>query len=125
MPSQTKQALAIAAAQQVASLMLQLKVAHDAVNAFLTTYNDNSYDTTWQSLPTVTVNADGTVAQSNDATPNNAHPINVPASAPILVARNDLLTSVGCLQNFQSYMTGAAITTQANTPRKFADLLNS
>lgn len=124
MPQQSKQALAITAAQTVASLMSQLKGLHDAVNAFLTTYNNNSYDTTWQALPTTTFNADGTVGTA-DGSPNNAHPISVPASSPLLVARNDLLTGVGCLQNFQSYMTGVAVTTQTNTPRKYADLLNS
>lgn len=120
---QTKQALALAAAQQVADLMRQLAGLHDQVNGFLVTYTANSYDTTWQSLPTVAVNADGTSGTA-DGTPNTAHVIGVPAAAPILVARNDLLTAVGCLTNFQSFMNGVAVTTQANTPRKFADLLN-
>lgn len=124
MPQQTKQQLAITAAQNLAALMLQLKNAHDAVNAFMTTYNDNTYDTYWAQFPTVTINPDGTMAGSNDGAPNTAHPINVPAGTPLLVARNDLITAIGCITNFQSFMTGVAVATQANTPRKWADLLN-
>lgn len=120
---QTKQAAAIAAAQSVADYMRQLAGLHDAINGFMTTYTSNSYDTTWQSLPTTVFATDGTVGTA-DGTPNNAHPIGVPSAAPLLMARNDLLTAVGCLTNFQSYMTGVAVTTQTNTPRKFSDLLN-
>lgn len=58
-------------------------------------------------------------------TPNTARPIALPVGAPLLMARNDVLTANGCLANFQSYWTGVAITTQANTPQKFADILNS
>jgi hypothetical protein len=122
-PQQTKQALAIAAAQAVAAYMAQLAAVHDAVNGFIATYNDNTYDIIWQQLPTTAVNADGTVGAA-DGTPNTAHPIAVPTNNPLLVARNDLLTAVGCLQNFQLYMTGQAVASQTNTPRKFADLLN-
>ncbi len=123
MPQQTKQANAIVAAQSVASLMLRLSQLHDDVNAFLVQNTNRSYDTTWQSLPTVAFNADGTTT-TQDGSVNTAHPINVPAGSPLLVARDDLLTSVGCLTNFQSFMVGTAVTTQANTPRKYADLLN-
>ena len=41
------------------------------------------------------------------------------------MAHNNLLTAVGCLNNFQSFMTGVAVGTQVNTPQKFSDLLNS
>jgi hypothetical protein len=57
--------------------------------------------------------------------PNGAHPIGLPSGTPLNMAYNNLLTAVGCLTNFQSYMTGVAVGTQANTPQKFADLLNS
>ncbi len=57
--------------------------------------------------------------------PVGANPIALPSGSPLNMAYNNLLTSVGCLENFQSYMTGAAISSQANTPQKFADLLNS
>lgn len=123
MPQQTKQTLAITAAQSVASLMLRLQQLHDDVNAFLVTNTNQSYDTTWQALPTVAFNTDGTTA-TQDGSANNAHPINVPSGSPLLIARNDLLTSVGCLTNFQSFMVGTAVGTQTNTPRKYADLLN-
>jgi hypothetical protein len=124
MAQQSKQQTAIAAAQTVASLMQQLRSIHDAVNAFMATNTNNSYDTTWVAFPTTVFASDGTVGTA-DGTPNNAHPISVPVATPLLVSRNDLLTAVGCLTNFQSFMTGVAVTTQANTPRKFADLLNS
>jgi hypothetical protein len=58
-------------------------------------------------------------------TPNTAHPIAIPLNAPLLMAEGNLVTAVGCLENFQSYMTGVAIATQVNTPQKFADILNS
>ncbi len=57
--------------------------------------------------------------------PNNAHPIALPVANPLNMACNNLLTGIAALQNFQSYMTGVAISSQANTPQKFADLLNS
>ena len=59
------------------------------------------------------------------ATPNNAHPIALPSGSPLLMARNDVLTANGCLANFQSYWTGAALGSQSNTPQKWADILNS
>lgn len=121
--TQTKQALAITAAQTVAALMAQLSATHDAVNAFLTANTNNTYDGQWIAFPTITVNADGTLG-TPDGTLNNAHPINVPAGNPLLVARNDLLTATGILVNFQNFMNGVAVATQGNTPRKYADLLN-
>lgn len=124
MAAQTKQQTAVAAAQAVASLMLQMAQLHDSVNAFLVKNANNTYDGQWATLPTAVFNADGTVG-TTDGTVNNAHPINVPTGAPLLVTRNDLLTAVGCLTNFQNFMNGVAVTTQTNTPRKFADLLNS
>ncbi len=59
------------------------------------------------------------------STPNTAHPIAVPVGTPILVAEQWVNTSVGSLTNFVSFMGGNAISTQANAPRKFADLLNN
>jgi hypothetical protein len=64
-------------------------------------------------------------ASWSTSAPNTAHPIGVPTGNPLLMAEGNIVTMVGCLTNFQSYMTGVAITTQANTPQKFADLLNS
>lgn len=124
MPTQTKQQTAVAAAQTVSSLMLQMAQLHDAVNAFLVKNANVTYDSVWSTLPTAVFNADGTVG-TQDGTVNTAHPINVPAGTPILVSRNDLLTALGILTNFQNFMNGVAVTTQANTPRKFSDLLNS
>jgi hypothetical protein len=60
------------------------------------------------------------------ATPNSAHPIASSISgSPLNMARNDLLTAVGCLTNFGTFMTGGSLTSQGNTPQKFADILNS
>lgn len=58
-------------------------------------------------------------------TPNIAHPIGVPVGTPLNMARNDVLTAEGCLANFQTYWTGAALGVQTNTPQKWADILNS
>jgi hypothetical protein len=72
--------------------------------------------------------ATAAAASWGTAAPNNAHPIAIaapPAGTPLNMARNNVLTATGCLANFQSYMAGIAITTQANTPQKFADLLTS
>jgi hypothetical protein len=59
------------------------------------------------------------------ATPNNAHPIALPMGGPLNMAENNILTAVGSLANFATYWTGQAVAVQANTPQKFADLLNS
>jgi hypothetical protein len=192
---QTPQQQALNAANQVQSLMAQLRALQNQVNAFLLTYNDQSYASIWAGLPTVAINAttglpsaydltagSGTVtatqastvlsfstSQSNLAgtyiaitgdtsnglylvgsgsgtawtiatpfggsnlsgaawgtsNPNSAHPIALPVGSPILMAEGNLITAIGALQNFQSYMTGVAISTQVNTPQKFADILNS
>ena len=41
-------------------------------------------------------------------TPNTAHPIALPVRRPDRHRANNLLTAVGCLTNFQSFMTGGA-----------------
>lgn len=57
--------------------------------------------------------------------PNTAHPIALPLGGPLQMSRNNVLTANGALANFQAYWTGQAVASQANTPQKFADLLNS
>lgn len=123
MPLKSKQDNAIAAAEVVAKLMGHLATAHDLANAYLLTHACNAYDTCWSAFPTAPWNADGTVGFP-DAVPNPTHPIYVPPSFPIMVARNDLASAIVCLQNFQSYMTGLAVAAQTIAPRKCADTLN-
>lgn len=101
----TKQANAIAAAQSLQQLVSRLIGLYDAAQAWSTDYNQNVWDTVWSAMPTVNINADGTPAASNDATPNTAHPINVPTGAPLLISRNDLINAVTLLQSFQTFMT--------------------
>jgi len=57
--------------------------------------------------------------------PNTANPIAVPIGQPLLVAEQWVNTSLGSLTNFVAFMNGTAVGTQANTPRKFSDLLNT
>jgi hypothetical protein len=101
----TKQANAIAAAQSLQQLVSRLIGLYDAAQAWSTDYNQNVWDTVWSAMPTVNILADGTPASSNDATPNTAHPINVPVGTPLLISRNDLINAVTLLQSFQNFMT--------------------
>ncbi len=57
--------------------------------------------------------------------PTSSHPIALPVGGPLQMARGNVLTANGCLTNFGSFMTGAAVGVQVNTPQKFADILNS
>lgn len=119
----TKQQNAISSANTVANILLRLKQIQDDVKSFLVSDATNNADVTWQSMPTATYNADGTIGAA-DSTPVLTNPITVPAGSPLNVARNDLLTGSGILPLFDHFMDGLEVPAQALTPRKYADLLN-
>ena len=106
----TPQQNAVTSAINLAALANQAEQLNNAIVAWLTDYNQNIWDTYWAQMATVTVEADGSLAGSNDTTPNNAHPINVPAATPLLIARNNLITlktAIGTLATVFTQAGGA------------------
>jgi len=113
------QTSALNAAQQLVALMGGFESLSNQVDQFMKDYNQTNPDGLWQHMATVTLGTDGAPAQTNDGTPNNANPINLPSGAPILVSRNNLINGILLLQKFQTFMTQAggtlAMSAQANT----------
>lgn len=101
----TPQANAVQAAQTLANLCSQLIQLDKAMRAWLQDNANNNYDSLWITMPTAVINADGSIAGSNDGSPNGAHPINVPANAPLLMKRNDLVNGVDLLAKFRGFTT--------------------
>ncbi len=56
----TPQQAAVASAQNLAALAVQIQQLGKAMNAWMTDYNQNIWDTIWSKLNTVAVEADGT-----------------------------------------------------------------
>lgn len=111
------QSAALTAAQNLVNLIQQFEQLSNSVDAYMKAYNQAVYDSQWQAMATVNVNADGSPAGTNDGTPNNAHPINLPTVSPLLVSRNNLINGVAMLQQFQTFMTqaGGTITMPAQS----------
>lgn len=99
-----------------------LVVVGDTANGLYLIGSGNG--TTW-TLASPYGGATNATATFGTATPNTAHPIALPMGGPLNMAENNILTAVGSLTNFATFWTGGAIGVQANTPQKFADLLNS
>jgi hypothetical protein len=118
------QTSALNGANAVIALMQQFVSLNQAVTTFMADYNQNNWDTYWQQMATVAVNADGSPGAA-DGTVNTAHPINLPAGAPILVSRSALINGVSMLQLFQTFMSQAAgtITMPAQANAKTAYLV--
>lgn len=102
----TPQNNAIASAQALASIMGQYISLMNSINAYLTDYNINVWDTYWAQLPTAAVSADGTIG-SADGTPTSTHPITVPSGSPLLMTRNQLITAKALAGTLQTLYTQA------------------
>ena len=105
----TPQQAAITSAQNLAGIAAQAEILNNAIAAWLLDYNQNIWDTYWAAMATVTVQADGSLATTNDSTVNNTHPINVPSATPLLISRNALITlktAVGVLATAFSQAAG-------------------
>jgi hypothetical protein len=112
----TQQA-ALQAATALVTLMATFEALSDQVDAYVKGYDQNVWDTYWGAMPTVAVNPDGSPGPA-DAEPVDTHPINLPAEAPLLVCRNDLINGVSMLGAFRTFMAQAggtlALAEQAN-----------
>jgi hypothetical protein len=114
MAQQTKQQAAISFYQQNVSANQQLLSIYATIKALVTTNTDESYGLVGQNFPTAAVNADGSIGTA-DASPNVAHPITLPAGAPLNKSYNDLTTGVQNLVDFIAFMENAAVST---SPRR-------
>lgn len=103
----TPQQNAIAAAQNLLTLGAQATTLLNGIVAWQADYSVNNWANYWANMATVTVNADGSLASSNDATPNTAHPINVPTVGPLLVAETVLVNLKSALTTLQTAFTQA------------------
>lgn len=70
-------------------------------------YVVNNWANYWTNMATVTVNSDGSLATTNDSTPNTAHPINVPTAGPLLVSETVLVNLKTALATLQTAFTQA------------------
>jgi len=110
---------ALNSASQLVALMGAFESLSNQTDQYIKDYNQTNPDALWQHMATVTVGADGSPAGTNDGTPNNANPINLPAGVPILVSRNALINGITMLLKFQTFMAQAGgtltLSGQANT----------
>lgn len=121
---QTKQTNALNSATNLSVLMAKYIAFMNSVQAYLADYNQSTWDAVWSQLPTAEVNADGTLGTA-DGTPNNARPITVPAGAPLLMSRNDLIGAKALLDVLNTLYTqaGGTVSVPAQAPAKTAALL--
>ena len=85
--------------------MAQYQHFVNACNSWSADEAKNNWAAYWNSMATVTVNADGSLAGTNDGTVNNAHPINVPAASPLLISANQLTNGLNLLITLASVAT--------------------
>lgn len=103
----TPQQQAVASAQNLAALAAQVIHLGNAIDSWLKDYNQNIWDTYWNAMPTAAISTDGTIAGSNDVSPNAAHPINVPVATPLLMSRNQLITAKTAVSTLQTLFAQA------------------
>jgi hypothetical protein len=101
----TPQANAITSAQNLVALNSQAIQLYNNATAYLADYNQNNWANYWQNMATVVINSDGSVASTNDSTPNTAHPINVPTGSPLLLSEGSLVNAKVFIAQFVTFMT--------------------
>jgi hypothetical protein len=100
------QEAALRAASALVTLMSTFEALSDQVDAYVKSYDQNVWDTYWLAMPTVAENPDGSPGAADDS-PVETNPINLPAGAPLLVSRNDLINGVSMLGLFRTFMSQA------------------
>lgn len=103
----TPQQQAINSAQNLSALAAQAIHLSNAIDSWLKDYNQNIWDTYWNAMPTAAINTDGTIAASNDVSATATHPINVPATTPLLMTRNALITAKTAMSTLQTLFAQA------------------
>ncbi len=98
----TPQQNAITSAQNLLLLGSQATTLLNGIVAWEADYAVNNWANYWTNMATVTVNADGSLATTNDSTPNTAHPINVPSVSPLLVSETTLVNLKTALATLQT-----------------------
>jgi len=106
----TPQQNAVTSAQNLVAIGNQILTIGIRVQSWLTDYDQNNWGTYWAAMATVPVNSDGSVAATNDVTPNPANPINVPTAGPLLVSANALKS----LQEVVATLSAALLQTGGN-----------
>ena len=105
--SQTLQETVIAAAGEVIAFGQRFASLRADVDAYLARNDVQNYPTSWASLATAALNADGTIG-TDDPTPDVTHPITV---GNIFRSSNDLAAMVAMLRQYQNFMTNLAVQT--------------
>ena len=111
------QEAALQAASAMVTLMATFEAISDQVDAYMKGYDQNVWDAYWSQMATVAMNPDGSPGEP-DAAPVETNPINLPAGAPLLVSRSELIGGVTMLGLFRTFMAQAggtlALAEQAN-----------
>lgn len=102
------QLTAIGMANQAIAIGQQLAALDDAIGAFLGQYNAIIPDTQWSAMATATTATDGSISQTPDGTPNNAHPITV---GSINKSRNQLISLITAFNQFRNFTGNSVVTT--------------
>ena len=100
MSQPTINAQAISRANELATWATQLRMLLDQSRTLLTAITDGNLQTVWNAMATYTAGADGSQPASNDATPNNAHPI-----TGLNLSANELQGLAYMLADYQTFMT--------------------
>lgn len=114
MSQPTKNDTSLSMANQLVSLCGRLKAISDDFVAFNLRNTDLSPDTFWRQMATAPVNADGTIAQAADGTPNLAHPI---TAGGLNRAESDLLQGLTLAGELVQFLNGTLPTGRAAVNR--------
>jgi hypothetical protein len=98
------QAQALETARSMAQIMAGFESLSNQVTVYLANYERLNYVALWEAMATIGLRPDGAPGQP-DASPNPAHPINLPAEAPILLSVNDLNNGLRMLENYAKWWT--------------------
>lgn len=107
----TKQFSAINSLNEVLAIALEFKTLRDRVNAFVVSYNSENFGAIWANLPTVAVNADGSlgVGDLNPVVTNPIDSTKVGVAIDRAVSDNQLLLAVNFMMDFQKFLTNQAV----------------
>jgi hypothetical protein len=108
---QTKQAAALAAANQFVAIAGQVKSLAEQIDALMKSDSAENYLATWALLQTAAVNADGSIG-ATDPTPVVSDPIILPTASPLYVSKNALANARQLCVDIQSLLGNVAVTAQ-------------
>lgn len=114
----TPQQNAVALATQLQAVCNQLDSLKANIDRLVSIYNSEGINAIWAAMQTAPVNADGSVSNTPDGTPNAVHPI---IASNLNISSTKLVAAIVMFQQLQNFFNNAAVT-QGNYTQNVRDV---